>query len=102
MGLLFLIPLFAGFVRGRLFIPWYLWAFLGAGIVFSLSPDLAKVLRPACKIILTVLWSISMGAIGLNANVKKILTVSGIKIFAVSFLAFIFAVFTFVVGVKFL
>ncbi|MBU0468167.1 MAG: putative sulfate exporter family transporter [Candidatus Omnitrophica bacterium] len=100
VGLLFLIPLFASFSKGKLTIPWYLFAFLAAGIIFTLMPDLAKVLKPAFKIILNVLWSIAMGAIGLNANLKKIFTKSGIKAFAVSFLAFIVAVITYVVSVK--
>lgn len=100
VGLLFLIPLFASFSKGRFTIPWYLVAYLGAGIFFTLMPDLAKVLRPAFKIILNVLWSIAMGSIGLNTNFKSLFTRSGMKVFAVSFLSFIFAVATFIVGAK--
>ena len=102
VGLIFLIPLFASFAKGKLTIPLYLWGFLGAGIAFSLMPDLAKVLNPSFKIILNILWSIAMGAIGLNTNLKSLFTKYGMKVFTVSFITFMSAVITFVVGLKYL
>lgn len=101
-GLLFLIPLFASFVKGRFFIPWYLWAFLVAGLCFSFIPGLAETLGPACKSILTFLWSIAMAAIGLNANLKVLLTRKGLKALGVSFISFMIAVAVFLIGIKFI
>lgn len=102
VGLIFLIPLFASFSKGKLTIPLYLWGFLGAGIVFSLMPDLAKVFKPSFKIILNILWSIAMGAIGLNTNLKSLFTKYGVKVFTVSFITFMSAVIAFVIGFKYL
>lgn len=100
VGLLFVIPFFASFAKGRLIIPWYLIAFLGAGILFTFIPDLAQLLRPTFKVILNVLWSIAMGSIGLNTDFKRLLTKSGLQVFAVSFLTFLCAVATFLIGAK--
>jgi uncharacterized integral membrane protein (TIGR00698 family) len=88
VGLLFLIPLFASIVKGRFYIPWYLWAFLTAGLIFSFLPDLAKALNPVFKPILTYLWSIAMAAIGLNANIKVLFSKDGAKAFLISFISF--------------
>ena len=100
VGLIFIIPLFASFVKGRFFIPWYLWAFLGAGLAFTFMPQLSKTAGPVFKSILTVLWSIAMGAIGLNANFKALFTKKGLKAFGISFLSFLIAAGVFLVGIK--
>jgi len=98
IGLLFVIPLFASFVKGRLHIPWYLWAFLGAGIVFSYAPDVAKTMKPMLKLVLTLLWSSAMGAIGLNTNIDTLFTKNGLKTLGVSFMSFIIATGVFLVA----
>ncbi len=99
MGLLFLIPLFSSISRGRFYIPWFLWAFLCAGIVFSLLPaDITDQLRPVFKIILSFLWSMAMAAIGLNANIRSLFTKSGLCSLIISVLAFIIAVSIFLAG----
>jgi len=100
VGLLFVIPLFASFIKGRLYIPWYLGLFLGAGVLFSLMPDLSDAARPICKITLNILWSIAMAAIGLNTNIKTIISKDGIKAFCVSILSFLVAAGVFLGGIK--
>jgi len=102
VGLLFLIPLFSSFVKRRFHIPWFLWFFLGAGVAFSLMPELAKTLRPSFKLILTVLWSIAMGAIGLSADIKKLFTKTGMKALGASFISFLVAIAIYIVGIKML
>ncbi|MBU1087350.1 MAG: YeiH family protein [Candidatus Omnitrophica bacterium] len=96
LGLLFIIPLFSSFIKGKLYTPWYLWAFLLSGILFSLMPSLAAAAIPVLKPVLNILWGIAMAAIGLNADIKKIGTINGAKTFIVSLLAFLIAVFTFI------
>lgn len=91
VGLLFLIPLFASFVKNKPSVPYFLWAFLGAGLLFTFMPELSKALSPIFELILTVLWSIAMGAIGLNANIKTLFSKYGLKTFAVSFISFMIA-----------
>jgi uncharacterized integral membrane protein (TIGR00698 family) len=91
IGLLFIIPLFASFVKGKLYIPWYLWAFLIAGLVSSFLPGITKPFIPVFKQVLDILWSMAMAAIGLNANLKNLFTKQGAKAFMVSFLSFVIA-----------
>lgn len=91
VGLLILIPLFASFAKGRFHIPWYLWAFLGAGLIFSFLPEIAKIFNPIFKPTLTYLWAIAMAAIGLNANIRVLFSKKGMQAFAVSFISFIIA-----------
>ena len=98
VGLLFLIPLFASLAKNRPYVPWFLWAFIGAGLLFTFMPELAKALSPIFKLILTVLWSIAMGAIGLNANCKILFSKYGVKTLAVSFISFMVATGIFLVG----
>ena len=98
MGLLFFIPLFASFVKGKFYIPWYLWAFLGSGIMFSFMPNIAAIMRPTLKLILNVLWSVAMGAIGLNVNIKTLFTRTGFKAFVVSFISMIVAMGVYLIG----
>ena len=91
LGLLILIPLFSSFAKGRVHVPWYLWAFLGAGILFSFMPDIAKELKPIFKPTLNLLWAIAMAAIGLNASIKSLFSKKGLQAFAVSFISFLIA-----------
>lgn len=98
VGLLYLIPFFASMVKGELYIPWYLWAFLGAGLAFTFVPGLAQTLGPSCKWILVVLWSSAMAAIGLNANLRSLFTRNGLKAFGVSFISFLLAIGVFLGG----
>lgn len=89
IGLLVLIPIFASFVKRKFYIPWYLLGFLAAGILFSFLPSLAKTFNPILDPILTYLWSIAMGAIGLNANLKILFSKEGVKTLIVCFVSFV-------------
>lgn len=102
VGLIFIIPFMASMVKGELVIPWYLWTFFGAGLVFTFVPSLAKVLGPACKWILDVLWSTALAAIGLNANLKSLFKKDGLKAFVVSFISFLLAIAAFLSGMYFM
>lgn len=102
LGLPIIIPLFASFVRGRLHIPWYLWAFLAAGIIFSYIPQLHQLCGTLFRSILNILWSIAMASIGLSANIKTLFTRQGFNALCVSLISFIIAAGTFIVGLKIL
>jgi uncharacterized integral membrane protein (TIGR00698 family) len=105
LGLLIVIPLFASLVKKKLFLPWYLWAFLGAGIGGSLvyannTTFYKEVLIPTIKPIYNILWAIAMAAIGLNMDVKQLLSNNGIKALIMAFVGFIAAVGVFLLGVS--
>lgn len=89
MGLILLIPLLASSIKRRFYVPWYMWLFVLAGLIFSFVPGVAKTLSAVSKETLTYLWSIAMGAIGLNANLRVLFSKDGIKAFAVAFISFI-------------
>lgn len=97
LGLIIIIPLFASLVKRKLHVPWYLWAFLGSGLLFTFMPQLAKVLNPVLKRILKVLWSIAMGSIGLNATLEFLYSKEGLKVFIVSFVSFLVAISVFII-----
>ncbi len=98
VGLLFIIPLFTSLTRGRVSIPWYLGAFLGAGIIFSIFHEQAEAIKPFLKQMLSLLWSIAMAAVGMSADLKQILTWQGVKAFAASLLSFLIAGGIFILG----
>jgi len=102
LGLLIVIPLFASMIKKRLFLPWYLWAFLAAGISGSLiyynNPSFYdNVLIPLIKPVYLILWSIAMAAIGLNVDAKQLLSNNGIKALIIAFVGFIVAVSVFLI-----
>ena len=70
------IPLFASLIRKRVHFPWFLWAFLAAGLAGTLfyanTSDYFKTeITPYLKIAHVSSWSIAMAAIGLNAERKN-------------------------------
>ncbi len=103
LGLLVAIPLFASFVRGKFYIPWVLWLFVGAGLLGTLicirmpmfySQSLVRFLNPAYRIS----WSIAMAALGLNADAKLLLSDEGAKALFVAVCGMFAAILTFFVG----
>ncbi len=103
LGLLVAIPLFASLVKRRLYIPWILWAFLGAGILgtwTSVTYEVfyASTIIPMLKPIYNVSWSIAMAAVGLNANVKELLSNNGTKALVMAFAGFFAATAAFFIG----
>lgn len=89
VGLLIMIPVFSSIVKKKFHVPWYLWAFLAAGIIFSFVPSIHDKYKDSFSNILNYLWSIAMAAIGLNANIKSLFSKTGVKVFAVSFISFL-------------
>lgn len=102
LGLLITIPLFASLTKKKFYIPWFLWAFLGAGFLFSYIPAIAKPLTLIFKPTLDILWSIAMAAIGLNADIRVLLSDNGVKSLFMAFGGFIVAVLVFLLGIKFI
>jgi len=103
LGLLVAIPLFASLTRKRLYIPWVLWLFLGAGLVGTAVYAADKhfyvaTLIPVVKPIYGVSWSIAMAAIGLNADVRQLLSNNGAKALIMAFSGCAAAIVTFFVG----
>lgn len=105
LALLVAVPLFASLIRKKFHIPWFLWAFLAAGLfgtwVAVSSPDFHRTtLVPVVKVIHLFSWSTAMAAIGLNANVRGMLSLNGSKALTMAFAGFIAAIVTFFIGLK--
>ncbi|UCD35010.1 MAG: putative sulfate exporter family transporter [Nitrospiraceae bacterium] len=105
LALLVAIPLFASLIRNKFYIPWLLWAFLAAGLLGTWaavsSPHVYRTtLVPVVKVIHLFSWSTAMAAIGLNANVRGMLSMQGSKALLMAFAGFMAAIATFFLGVK--
>ncbi|GBE18348.1 hypothetical protein BMS3Abin16_00946 [archaeon BMS3Abin16] len=103
LGLLIAIPLFASLIKKRLYIPWVLWAFLisgliGTGIYAADEIFYNNVLLFFIEPIYSLSWSIALAAIGLNANVKELLSNEGTKALIMAFAGFFAATITFFIG----
>jgi uncharacterized integral membrane protein (TIGR00698 family) len=103
LGLLIAIPLFASLVRGGIYIPWVLWVFLGAGLVGTWAYSThttfyTNAVVPIIRPIYDLSWSIAMAAIGLNADVKELLSNNGAKALVMAFAGFSVATATFFIG----
>ncbi|RJQ15126.1 MAG: putative sulfate exporter family transporter [Nitrospiraceae bacterium] len=107
LGLLVAIPLLSSFVKNKLTAPWFLWAFLAAGLLGTWLYTNQKIffqatLAPYIQFVHTFSWSIAMSAIGLNADVKGLLSYSGSKSLIVAFTGFIAATAVFLAGLYFI
>lgn len=102
IGLLFLVPMFASLSRGKFFVPWYLWAFLCSGIIFSVFPFLYESFGGILKVSLNLLWSTAMAGVGLNSDVRKIFSIEAPKAFCVSLISFCVSIVVFIIGIKYL
>ncbi|MFZ2303786.1 MAG: putative sulfate exporter family transporter [Minisyncoccia bacterium] len=92
MALFLIIPIFSSMVKRKFHTPWFLWAFLAAGLVFSFVPKISETLTPVLKPILDILWSIAMAAIGLNADIRMLISDNGLKALLMAFVGFFVAV----------
>ena len=103
LGLLIAIPLFASLVKKRLYIPWFLWAFLGAGLLGTYISVTDEVFYGGLILFIqpvyTVCWSIAMAAVGLNANINLLLTNNGTKSLIMAFTGFFAVIVTFFIGI---
>jgi len=100
LGLLIAIPLFSSFIKKKFHVPWFLWAFLLAGLLFSFVKPLAEILNPSFKLLLGIFWSTAMAGIGLNADLKYLLSNDGIKAMVMAFAGFILAIIAFFIGIS--
>ncbi len=106
LGLLIAIPLFATIIKKRVYLPWFLWVFLIAGIAgsfiaingISLSVAAASVVKP----IYTFLWASAMAATGLNADLKVFLSKTGVKCLIMACGGLAAAILVFLFGIMFM
>jgi uncharacterized integral membrane protein (TIGR00698 family) len=100
LALIIAIPLFASLIRKRFSIPWYLWAFLLAGfagtMLFRFDAEIfSTTFVPIVNPVHNISWAIAMAAIGLNADIKKLLSSSGARAMTMSFAGYFAAVLVF-------
>lgn len=93
LALIVCIPVAASLTRGRLTLPLSLWLYLGAGIFGTLlhatHPHMyATQLLPFAQIGYQVLWSVTMAAIGLSADLRDLLSVNGYRAFGMALMGF--------------
>ncbi len=103
LGLLVVVPLFASMIKKRLHVPWFLWAFLGAGLLgtwmyVNKAAYFKTTLSPYLNIIHVTSWSVALAAIGLNADIKGLLSNNGAKALMMAFSGFLAATATFFIG----
>ncbi|MBI5057339.1 MAG: putative sulfate exporter family transporter [Nitrospirae bacterium] len=103
LALLVAVPLFSSLIKKKLSVPWFLWAFIAAGLlgtwIYSAHGSAShSVLARYIKPVHTISWSIAMSAIGLNAEVKELLSNNGSKSLIMAFGGFIAATITFFAG----
>lgn len=103
LGLLIGIPLFASLIRKKLYFPWQLWLFLGSGLAGTMICSLNELfyyetLLPLVAPAYDISWSVAMAAIGLNADVTRLLSNNGIKALGMAFGGFFLATITFFLG----
>jgi uncharacterized integral membrane protein (TIGR00698 family) len=107
LGLLMFIPVFASLSKGKFSVPWILWLFLISGIIGTFiymrnQGFYGKILIPSIKPVYNVSWSIAMAAVGLNANIKELLSNKGAKALIMAFAGFISAIVVFFISAKIL
>lgn len=104
LGLLIAIPLFGSFVKKKFHIPWVLWVFLIAGLggtyMYVAHAKFYGVVIPKIKLIHDLSWSIAMAAIGLNADVRQLLSNDGIKSLVMAFAGTFIATVVFFAGLS--
>ncbi len=104
LGLLIVIPIFASLIRKKVYVPWFLWAFLAAGLLGTWLYTNQRLLfdatlTPYIKAIHNISWSIAMAAIGLNADVRQLISNNGSKAIIMAFAGFLAATITFFIGI---
>ncbi|GAB4534446.1 MAG: putative sulfate exporter family transporter [Thermodesulfovibrionia bacterium] len=103
LGLFLSIPIFTSIMKKRLSIPYVLWIFLVSGIIGTLifrynepfyNDLMPHVISPLHK----VSWSIALSAIGLNADINRLLSDSGIKALVMAFVGLSSAIIIFFIA----
>jgi len=103
LGLLLSIPIFSSIMKGRIHIPYVLWLFLLSGIagtwIYTLNkPFYSNIMIPVIHPLHEVSWSIVMASIGLNADIRRLLSDNGVKALVMAFIGFISATAIFFIG----
>ncbi|UCD50349.1 MAG: putative sulfate exporter family transporter [Phycisphaerales bacterium] len=103
LGLLIAIPLFASLTQKRFYLPWTLWLFLRAGLLgtwisVNHGDFYSATLIPTVKPLYGLSWSIAMTAIGLNADVRQLLSSNGAKALIMALGGCSTAIVTFFIG----
>lgn len=103
LGLFFSIPIFTTIIKKRFSIPYVLWVFLIFGIIGTLvfrhnEPFYNDLISHSIGPIHVVSWSIALGAIGLNAEIGRLLSDDGIKALLMAFIGFFIAIIVFFIG----
>jgi len=103
LGLLIFLPLLGSVVRGRIYLPWYLWGFLGAGLIFSFwykfDPELVEYLSIVYLTpIYKLFWASALAAIGLNTKIEAVFSRLGLQILVISFIAMLTALVAYFFG----
>lgn len=101
--LLIAIPLFSSLTKKKLSAPWFLWAFLAAGLmgtwIYSSQGNVFhKSFVQYIQPVHTISWSIAMSAIGLSADVRGLFCDNGAKAMIMAFAGFIAAALSFIAG----
>lgn len=107
LGLLIAIPLFASLGKKKICVPLVLWVFTVSGIIGTVisvryASFFVQKLMPAIYPIFVISWSIAMASIGLNADIKQLLSKNGTKALIMAFSGFIVAMVTFFLGYYFI
>lgn len=66
--LVVVLPMISYIIRKRIFIPWYLFIFIGVGVLFSFVPEI-KPYSGTLKTVYGLIFPVAMAAIGLNTNI---------------------------------
>ncbi len=107
LALVIAIPVFSSMTRGKFYIPPILVLFLVSGIagtVFYYIDEVAysTALLPYITPAYSISWAIAMAAIGLNADLRELLSNSGARAMIMSFAGFFCAIAVFFAGLCFL
>ncbi len=103
LGLLIVIPLLASLMKNKFYVPWFLWAFLAAGLIGTWFYTkqytfFTMTITPYLSAIHTFSWSVAIAAIGLNADIRQLLSNNGSKAIIMAFAGFLTATATFFAG----
>ncbi len=103
LALLVAVPVLSSLARRKFSVPWVLWVYLAGGIAGTVAcktqwrwyeTNLVPLVGPAYSIS----WSVVMAAVGLNADVRELLSNRGMKALIMAFAGFCAAIITFFAG----
>lgn len=107
LGLLIALPFFTSRIKKKIVFPLALWLFLGAGILgsylYQANPLFHKdISATLITPLYNIFWCIAMSAIGLNVDVKVLLSNNGIRAIVMALIGFAASIITFFAGASFI